>query len=117
MADAIRFYFDEHVPNAATVTLRKKGADVLTVFESGRVSFPDEEQLRYATAQDRVVVTHDEDFTFWASDFVDRGEEFAGIAYCHPTKYQSDVGGLIDAIECIFGAMTPDEMMNHLEYL
>jgi hypothetical protein len=117
VSDAIRFYFDEHIPNAAAKALRAKGADVLTVVEAGRDTYPDEEQLRFATADARVVVTHDEDFTAWAADFLDRGEPFAGIAYSHPDKYKSDVGGLIYALELIYTAMTPDELLNHLEYL
>ena len=117
MADAIRFFFDEHVPNAAAKALRAMGADVLTIVQARRVSLPDDEQVRFATGENRVVVTHDEDYTDLATDFQIRGEEFAGIAYSHPTKYQSNVGGLIYALECIFKVMTPDEMLNHLEYL
>jgi hypothetical protein len=117
VADAIRFYFDEHVPNAAAAALRARGADVLTVAESGRDSFPDDEQLRFATLEGRVVVTHDSDYLTLAADFLARGEQFAGVAYSHPMKYQGDVGGLIYALELIYTAMTPDEMLNHVEYL
>lgn len=117
MADAISFFFDEHVPNAAATTLRARGADVLTVAESGRDSFPDDEQLRFATSEGRVVVTHDADYLTLAADFLTRGEQFAGIAYSHPLKYQGNVGGLIYALELIYSAMTPDEMLNHVEYL
>ena len=117
MPDAIKFLFDEHVPKAAAKAMRKLGADVLTVVQAQRVSFPDDEQLRFATQENRVVVTHDEDYTDLATSFQIRGEEFAGVAYCHPDKYKGDVGGLIFALELIFSAATADEMRNHLEYL
>ena len=117
MPDAIKFFFDEHVPKSAAKALRKLGADVLTVVQSQRVSFPDDEQLRFATAERRVVVTHDEDYTDLATDFQIRGEEFAGVAYCHPDKYKGNVGRLIFVLELIFTAATADEFQNHLEYL
>lgn len=117
MPDAIKFFFDEHVPKVAARALRKLGADVLTVVQAQRVTFPDDEQLRFATGEDRVVVTHDEDYTDLAADFTIRGEEFAGVAYCHPDKYKYQVGQLIFALGLIFTAATASEFRNHLEYL
>ena len=117
MADAIKFFFDEHVPKMAAKALRKLGADVRTVVQAQRVSFPDDEQLRFATSEDRVVVTHDEDYTDLATDFQIRGEEFADVAYCHPDKYKGHVGQLIFALVQIFTAAMADEFRNHLEYL
>ncbi len=117
MADSVRYFFDEHLPNAVADGLRAKGIDVLTVDEAGRASLPDVEQLRFATAEGRVMVTHDADYLALAAQVLTTGELFAGAAYSHPTKYQNDVGGLIEALELIYGAMTADEMMNHVEYL
>ncbi len=117
MPDAIKFFLDEHVSKAVAKALRKLGADVLTVVQSQRVSFPNDEQLRFATSERRVIVTHDEDYTNLATDFQIRGEEFAGIAYCHPDKYKGNVGGLIFNLELIFRAATADDFQNHLEYL
>lgn len=117
MVDAVRYYFDEHVPNAAADALRAVGIDVLTVAEAGRDSDPDDEQLRFATAEGRVMVTHDADYLTHAAHFLATGETFAGVAYSHPTKYQSDVGGLIRALELIHGVLTADDMQNHVEYL
>ena len=62
MADSVRCFFDEHLPNAVADGLRAKGIDVLTVDEAGRASLPDVEQLRFATAEGRVMVTHDADY-------------------------------------------------------
>ena len=43
------------------------------------------------------------------------GTEHAGVAWCPATKYS--VGQLIDALVLVHGVLTPDEMMNHVEYL
>ena len=117
MADPVRYFFDEHLPNAVVDALRAVGADVLTVVEAARVGIPDDEQLRYATSDGRVMVTHDEDYPALAAQFWASGETFAGIAYSHPLKYYGNVGGLISALLLVHGAMTPDEMLNHVEYL
>lgn len=117
MAEAARYFFDEHLPNAAVDALRAAGADVLTIVETARVGIPDDDQLRFATADGRVMVTHDEDYTALAAQFWASGETFAGVAYCHPLKYRGNVGGLIAALLLVHGAATADEMMNHVEYL
>ncbi len=117
MASAIRFYFDEHLPNAVVAGLRANGADVLTVVEAGRIGLPDDEQLRFATKDDRVMVTHDVDYLVLASRFLGAGETFAGVAFCPGQKYQSDIGGLIGVLLTLHGAMAPAEMLNHVEYL
>jgi hypothetical protein len=117
VADAIRYFFDEHLPDAVAYGLRAVGIDVLTVDEAGRGALPDDEQLRFATAEGRVMVTHDADYLTLAAQFLTTGELFSGVVYSHPTKYQGNVGGLIQALKLIHGAATPDEMLNHVEYL
>jgi hypothetical protein len=111
-----RYFFDEHLPTAAANALRAVGADVLTIDEAGRASLPDDEQLRFATADARVVVTHDDYLTlaaaFWAA-----GEEFAGVAYCHQLKYYGNVRGLIHALLRLNRAMPSAAMRNKVEYL
>ena len=117
MASDIRYFFDEHLPDIAADALRADGADVLTIGEAGRVSLPDDEQLRFATADDRVVVTHDDDYLGLAADFQTTGEEFAGVAYCHQLKYRGDVRGLIQSLRLVYGAMTAAELRNEIVYL
>jgi predicted nuclease of predicted toxin-antitoxin system len=113
----IRYFFDEHIPNAAAGALRRDGADVLTAAEAGRLSLPDDEQLRFATAEGRVMVTQDDDYLTLAGVFFATGEEFEGIAYSHPDKYQHNVSGLIRALLLVNGAMTAAELRNDIIYL
>lgn len=61
MDDAIRFYFDEHIATLVTIGLRQRGVDVLTADEAGRSGIPDPDQLAFAAAEERVMVTFDAD--------------------------------------------------------
>jgi predicted nuclease of predicted toxin-antitoxin system len=117
VSEPIRFFFDQHIANAVANGLRRHGIDVLTAHDAGRCSLPDDEQLRYATAEGRVVVSHDEDFLKWAADFLARGEAFAGVAFALPEKYVQNIGRLIQALLLVHGVLTADEIMNHVEYL
>lgn len=117
MASDIRFYFDEHLPDIAADALRADGADVLTIDEAGRAGLPDPDQLRFAAADGRIVVTHDDDYLGHAADFQATGEEFAGVAYCHQLKYRGNVRGLIQALRLVYGAMTAAELRNDIVYL
>lgn len=111
MAESIRFYFDEHVPWAVAHGLSQRGVDVLTVQQAGRSGLSDSEQLAFATLQGRVVTTHDPDFLQLTAD----GIEHAGITFCYANKYQP--GALLQAILIVHGAMSAEDMRNHVEFL
>ncbi|MBN1966670.1 MAG: DUF5615 family PIN-like protein [Anaerolineae bacterium] len=111
MADDVRFYLDEHIAHAIRDGLRRRGVDVLTPLEAGRVGLPDEQQPHCAQAEGRVVVTHDSNFLALHH----QGVSHAGIAYCPFGKLT--VGDMIFALELIHSLVTPDEMRNHVEYL
>jgi hypothetical protein len=111
VADAVRFYFDQHQSHALVAGLRARGIDVLTAHEAGRCGMSDPDQLAFAIAEGRVLVTFDTDFLVLHS----AGILHAGIAWCPATKYA--VGQLIDALVLVHGVMTADEMVNHVEYL
>lgn len=111
MAEAIRFYLDEHVPFPVASGLRQRGVDVLTVQEAGRSGLPDSEQLAFATAQGRVTMTHDPDYLELAAT----GVQHAGVTFCRANKYA--VGPLIQALLVVYGVMSPEEMRNHVEFL
>ncbi|HKQ77253.1 MAG TPA: DUF5615 family PIN-like protein [Blastocatellia bacterium] len=59
--ERIKFYFDEHVPQAVADGLRRRGVDVLIVHAAGRRGLSDDEQLAFASQQGRVLVTMDSD--------------------------------------------------------
>ena len=106
----IRFYLDENVGNAVARGLKKQGIDVITTGEAGRLSTPDEEQIAFATADERVVFTQDKDFLIMHS----AGQEHAGIAYA---RLGISVGDAIRGLVLIHELLEPEEMRNKVEYL
>lgn len=108
--EQIRFYLDEHIPNAVTQGLRRRGVDVLTVQEAGRSGLSDFEQLAFAFNQQRMMITMDSDFLNLASQLI----AHAGIAYANPTR---SIGELIGSIMLLYDVLSREEVQNHVEFL
>jgi len=72
---------------------------------------PDPDQLAFAAAEERVVVTFDADYVALHN----AGEQHAGIAWCPQEKYR--VGDLLQALLLVHGVLDRDEMRNQIEYL
>lgn len=106
----IKFYFDEHLDGRVADGLRRRGVNVLTVQAAGRRGLSDVEQLIFATQQGRVMVTSDSDYLILAA----QDSLHAGIAYVQPG---TAIGRMINDLLLLHGALTPDEMKNHVEYL
>ena len=111
MAEPVRYYLDQHMSHALVAGLRSQGIDVLTAHEAGRCGLPDPDQLAFAAAEGRAMVTFDADYLALHA----AGTSHAGIAWCPALKYT--IGQLIAALVLVHGAMRPDEMLNHVEYL
>jgi len=110
VAEPIRFYKDQHFPDPASQGLRRHGIDVLTA-QAGRCGLPDPDQLAFAAAEQRVMVTFDTDYLALHQTCV----QHAGIAWCQEQKYS--IGQLIQALLLVHGVMDRDSMRNHMEYL
>ena len=92
MARDVRYYTDEHSANAIADALRRRDVDVLTTYEAGMLGASDEEQLAFATKEDRVLFTQVDDFLRLHA----ARKEHAGIAYAPQGKLLGDiVRGLI----------------------
>jgi len=109
--EQIKFYFDEHIPQAVADGLLRRGVDVLTTRAAGRAGLPDDEQLTFATEQGRVLVTMDSDFLILAA----QGDHHAGIAYAKPGS--RSIGQLIQRLKLIHDVLAPTTMRDHVEYL
>jgi hypothetical protein len=105
------------MPGIAVAALRRRGIDVLTAHEAGTCGNSDEEQLRFATANGRVMATFDTDYLILAASFLATGETFAGITYCRPDKYSQNPSRLAAELAMLHAVYTADEMLNHVEYL
>ncbi|HZU37097.1 MAG TPA: DUF5615 family PIN-like protein [Gemmataceae bacterium] len=53
----VRLYLDRHIMRRLAVDLRGRGFDVLTTEEAGKDTASDEEQLAFASAQSRAILT------------------------------------------------------------
>ena len=70
----------------------------------------DEEHLRFALAEDRMIVTQDADFLRLAA----AGHEHAGIAYA---RQGTSVGEIIQGLMLIVQVLEAEEMNGKIEYL
>jgi predicted nuclease of predicted toxin-antitoxin system len=111
VAEPIRFYTDEHFPEPVSQALRRHGVDVLTTHEAGREGSPDADQLAFAAADERVMVTFDTDYLALHQ----AGIRHAGITWCQAQKYT--IGQLIQALLLVYGVLDRESMHNHLEHL
>lgn len=110
MAQAVKFYTDEHVAKAVARGLRGRGADVLTAVQAGMAGAGDDEHLRRATQETRVLVTQDDDFLRLHA----AGEQHAGIAYA---PQGTSIGEMIRGLMLVYQVLDPEDMRNHVEFL
>ncbi len=111
MADRIRFHLDENVDAAIADGLRRRGVDVTLPSDVGLVGANDAEHFAHALREQRVIVTHDEDFLAVAKG----GVSHCGIAYCHIQS--RSIGQILSSLLLLFDCLGPDEMRNHIEFL
>lgn len=111
MTRTIRFHLDEDVNPVIARELRKRGIDVTTSQEAGLLGTADGEQIAFALANDRVLVTHDNDHLRLHA----QGVAHSGIAYCHRQKYR--LGNLLGCLELLWESCEPGDLTGHVEYL
>jgi predicted nuclease of predicted toxin-antitoxin system len=76
----MRFLLDEDVNPAVAKITRGLGMDVISIHEIGRLSLPDDEQLRFSASENRIFITRNgKDFIRLASLFFQSGERHEGI--------------------------------------
>lgn len=106
---AVKFYLDEHAHPAIAKALEQREIDVLTAQQTEMLGVADEEHLRFAASQGRVVFTQDDDFLalHWKM-------KHSGIAYAHQ---RTAMKRIIEGLVLIHSALTEEDMKNHVEYL
>ncbi len=110
----IRLYLDEDVDVALAAALRQRGIDVLTPQEAGRLGLADEDQLTFATREERVFFTHNRgDFARLHQEMMREGRSHAGMILSD----QLPVGVLLRRLSNLCFRLTQEEMGNRLEFL
>ena len=106
----LSFYLDESVHVAVADGLQRRGIEATTAKDAGNLSLSDEEQLKYATGNNFVIVTHDVDFLSLAMKL-----DHNGIVFVHLQKYS--IGDLIRKMKLLWEVAEPQYMKNHVEFL
>ena len=87
-----RFFTDEDMHAAVAPSLRQAGFAATSTPEAGRLAEPDEEQLSWAAAQGRVLVTFNTGhFVALHTQWLQQGKHHAGIA----VSTQTSVGDVL----------------------
>ncbi len=110
MKNKIKFYLDEHIANAIADGLRRRGIDVLTIVEAGKLGAKDEEHYAFAHQEGRVIVTHDNDFLRLAA----RHPNHSGLVYSPKGK---TIGEMIRKLTLIAQIITAEEMTGKIEFI
>jgi|SRR6266540_3822196 len=107
---AIKFYCDEHVHPAIANALQKRGIDILTAQAAQMLGVPDQDHLRFAGSQKRVIFTQDTDFLRLHKT----GIAHQGIIYTHQS---TSIREIIQGLILIFQVVAEEEMENRVEYI
>jgi hypothetical protein len=111
MPRTIRFHLDENCDPRLAAGLRLYGIDVTTTPEVGLLHAADEDQLAYAVAQNRVVITQDTDFLRLAA----AGHQHPGIVF-HPSGRPA-LGPIMRAVHLIWEVYDAEDMPNRIEFV
>ncbi|MBP9501192.1 MAG: DUF5615 family PIN-like protein [Candidatus Promineofilum sp.] len=106
----IRFYVDEHIARAVVNGLRRRDIDVVMPGDVNRRGYPDDEQLAFATAEGRVIVTKDHDYLRLHAT----GVAHMGIAF---VSADATIGGIIRGLTLLYQVLEAEGMRDHVEFL
>ncbi|HLR24615.1 MAG TPA: DUF5615 family PIN-like protein [Fodinibius sp.] len=90
--------------------MRRRGIDILTISEAGKLGASDEEHFTFARQQGRAIVTHDTDFLRLAASSSDH----SGVVYA---PQEQTIGEMVRKASLIARIITQEEMRGHVEYI
>jgi hypothetical protein len=113
----IRIYIDEDsMKQALVIALRNSAVDVITASNVNRTGYSDEEQLKWATEEGRVLYSANiADFCRIHSVLMVQGGSHAGIILVQQQRYS--VGELLGGILNLMEAISAEDMMNQVVFL
>ena len=113
----IRLYVDEDAMDRDLVqALRARGVDVITALDAGMIERRDEDHLRYATAQGRVLYTFNiRDFYLLHAAFQAENRPHAGIILAQQQRYS--IGLQVRRLLRLIASTPAEEMKNRVEFL
>ena len=105
-------YADENVNVAIVEGLKRRGVDIWSAADTGKLGLGDKEQLKYALEEEAVIFTHDDDFL---SMVAGSEVEHWGIIYVH--QQHLSIGECIRRLKTMVETMSPEEMHNRVLFL
>jgi predicted alpha/beta hydrolase len=113
----VRIYFDRHIMRRLAVDLSGRGFDVLTTEEAGNDTASDEQQLIFATAERRAILTFNiRDFAPLHDRWKASGRAHAGIIVSRQLGGRQ-YGLLLQRMLGLLNHFTADELVNNLVHL
>jgi predicted nuclease of predicted toxin-antitoxin system len=110
----IKLYLDENIPYSVAYGLRLRGFDVVTTYKAGNTGKTDEEQLLFASKQNRVIFTFNvKDFCKLHIEFLSKSKTHKGIIVSRPFPTSVVIKGLAK----ILVLYDQKEMENNLLWL
>lgn len=110
----IKLYLDEDIPEAVAIALRLRGCDVLTAREAKRKGLSDLDQLKFASAEERTLFTHNiADFLRLHEEFTKKGYEHSGII----VSRQLAIGSIVKSLLKLLSILTPAQATNRILWL
>jgi len=112
----IRLYLDEDsIKNSLVVALRNAGVDVITAADANKLSCTDEEQLIWATEDNRVIYSFNVgDFCRLHILYMVEGRNHGGIIL---SKQRYSVGDQLRGILGLIDAVSAEDMRNQQVFL
>lgn len=110
----IRLLLDEDVWPGLATALQEAGYDAISVHEINRTGFSDEDQLIFAIATNRVVITHN------IRDFASLAQQYAKQQLSHPgiiVARQFEKGALIRRTVALLSSLTVEKIQNTLRFV
>ena len=113
----VRLYFDEDsMRNSLVIALRSQGIDVITALEAQMIGRKDEDHLRHATQEGRVLCSFNRgDFYRLHTQYSTEGKGHAGILLMN--QQQFTVGEEVRRIMRLASTLSAEQMKNRIEFL
>jgi predicted nuclease of predicted toxin-antitoxin system len=113
----VRLYFDRHIMKRLAADLRGRGYDVLTTEEAGEDTASDQEQLAFATAKRRTILTFNiRDFAPLHERWQAAGQSHAGIVVSQQLGSRQ-YGLLLERLLRLLDRFTAEEMVGNFVHL
>jgi predicted nuclease of predicted toxin-antitoxin system len=113
----VRVYLDRHIMTRLALDLRGRGFEALTTQEAGKDTAPDEEQLAFATAERRAILTFNiRDFAPLHEQWQATGRPHAGIIVSQQIGSRQ-YGVLLHRMLRLLNHFSAEEMVSNFVHL